>query len=770
MRVLNEGTRLADRYTLKRRLGRGAASETWLADDRRSGSLLALKFLSEAASATEAGRERFHREWRTASRLMHAHIVRVFEYHDDPEGPYYALQFVDGATVAILAGEPPEVALRPVALIADALRYAHGKGIVHRDIKAANILLDPRGAPMLIDFGVAGQAGAEEHAGGGTPIASSPQQAAGEPPEPADDVYALGVLMHELVTGQPPGPAGADRAAMPLPLAELVDAMLAREAARRPTAEAVAGRLSELGIDPGPAPRRLLGATVARADDDAAEKIEAIRPFRRTRGEEASPTGAAGVSPRLIWGALAVLLALALAVVFWLPSAVDRDRAEPESTATGETDGPGVDPDAVIEDDRPAASDEAAADAEAKPGTDDALGELLALLERLRGRGVERWGGQRWEEALAVYEDGDRAYLDRRFRRAGERYRQVIELLEPLEGRADQVFRETLAAARAAFAAEDPQEALRLYDLALAVTPEHAAARREFERAQRLDEVLALMERGRALERSLDLVAARDAFEQAGKLDPAWEPAREALARVTAALEQRTFEQRMTEGLGALAAGDFSTARAAFNAARAMRPDSQEPADGLLRVDQEIRLASIRRMETEAVELERNEQWQDAIARYEQILEIDDSLQFAQDGLSRSRERAAMHERLQAFISDPDRLSAPATMRAATNLLLEASRTTPMGPRLEDQKNELSRLLKRAATPLTVRLVSDNATEVSIFRVGKLGTFESRELELRPGAYVALGSRPGFRDVRLEFRVAPEIELQPIVIMCEERI
>ncbi|MGH8168872.1 MAG: hypothetical protein ACREQ1_16655, partial [Woeseiaceae bacterium] len=69
-----------------------------------------------------------------------------------------------------------------------------------------------------------------------------------------------------------------------------------------------------------------------------------------------------------------------------------------------------------------------------------------------------------------------------------------------------------------------------------------------------------------------------------------------------------------------------------------------------------------------------------------------------------------------------------------------------------------------------VQLVSDNATEVSIFRIGKLGTFTTQELSLRPGAYVATGSRIGFRDVRLEFRVAPEIEAEPIVIKCEERI
>ena len=93
-----------------------------------------------------------------------------------------------------------------------------------------------------------------------------------------------------------------------------------------------------------------------------------------------------------------------------------------------------------------------------------------------------------------------------------------------------------------------------------------------------------------------------------------------------------------------------------------------------------------------------------------------------------------------------------------------------MGPRLEDQKKELSRLLKRAATPLPVRLISDNLTEVSVFKVGRFGTFANRHLELLPGNYVAVGIRPGYRDVRVEFRVAPEVDMVPIVVQCEEQI
>jgi hypothetical protein len=190
----------------------------------------------------------------------------------------------------------------------------------------------------------------------------------------------------------------------------------------------------------------------------------------------------------------------------------------------------------------------------------------------------------------------------------------------------------------------------------------------------------------------------------------------------------------------------------------------------LLQVDQGIRLANIRRLEQEARSLDEDEQWETSVAVYKEILGIDADLQFAKEGLQYANSRAALHNRLQALIDDPDTLSDQVSVQNATRMLLEVARVSPMGPRLEEQKIELSRLLKRAATPLKVQLISDNATNVAIFKVGKFGSFSMQELELRPGVYVAVGNRPGYRDVRLEFRVAPEIEMKPIVIQCEEQI
>jgi serine/threonine-protein kinase len=171
-------------------------AEVWLAGDSQTKARVALKFLTAETSADPAAKSLLNREWRIGSRLMHASIVRVFEFHDDPEGAYYGLQYVGDTDLSVLAGLRPEESLRPLGLVADALRYAHGKGVVHRDIKASNVLLDSRGHPYLVDFGVAAATGSDPVVGGGSDVSSSPQQMAGESAATSDDIFALGVLMH----------------------------------------------------------------------------------------------------------------------------------------------------------------------------------------------------------------------------------------------------------------------------------------------------------------------------------------------------------------------------------------------------------------------------------------------------------------------------------------------------------------------------------------------------------------------------------------------
>jgi tetratricopeptide (TPR) repeat protein len=790
MRVLEKGAQLADRYTLVRRLGSGGMSEIWLAQDRRTEKPVALKFLLPELADNTGYRKLLRKEWQLGSRLMHANIVRIFEYHDTDEGPFYSLQYIGGPDIAVLAGEDIEVVLRPIGLIADALRYAHGKNVIHRDTKAANVLLDNRGVPYLIDFGVAARSDEDHAATGGSPIASSPQQLAGEAPRPEDDIYSLGALIYELISGRPPHSGTADDSlnkdpepltakngsAVPASIGTLVSQMLARDPGARPDAESVARKLRDAGFDAGPVPARLV-AGVEGVDVVAIEPTETIRPLEhRTHSQQEASRKSeqrTGMSPRMLAGALAGALLIFLAIIFVLPKFVgDRGGRTSEPVATvpdGEAQSPGADEELPFNENIDDFT-KRTRQVRAKHETEQALGELLSKLETLEARAVGRWGGQVYVEAQEVYADGDRAYLQRNYKLAAEKYEEAITIIDPLLDQVDVVFEETMNYGRTALEAGDSVEALRHFELAVAISPGHAEAHNGLTRARNLDLVMSLTKQGVALERDLDLDAARLAFEKALALDAAWQAAVDGLQRVLVASNQMSFDQRMTEGLEALADGDFPTARAAFRTALALQSDSREPADGLLQVDQGIRLEKIAALEREATTLEGKEQWDTAVQKYNAILEVDADLDFAHTGLARASRRDALHETLEKYIADPDSLSNPSTMQAATKLLLDIIRMPSVGPRLDDQKNQLSRLLKRATTELTVRLISDNATDVVIFRVGKLGRFDSQEISLRPGSYVAVGSRPGYRDVRLEFKVSPEIHLQTIVVRCEEQI
>jgi tetratricopeptide (TPR) repeat protein len=792
---LTKGTRLAERYTLERLLGRGGEAVTWSARDRMTSAAVALKIVPLS------GARRLREEWQANLRLMHAHIVRVFEFHEDRDLAFYSLQYIDGGDLSVLTGHAPEDVLPPLGLLADALRYAHGKGIVHRDIKAANVLLDHNGVPYLADFGVAAPSGSS--ASGGSPVAASPQVRSGAAADPADDIYALGVLMHELIAGTPPlgePLAGLHDEKIPPAVIELVDRMLDADAAGRPAAGEVIEALTAAGFRPGPARSQVRAQPLV--EDQEIERVTAIRrprPGEAAAGEPA-PAASGGLNPRTVSIGLAVLVGLLLGVVFLLPDAVDhgdnsQGPAQPAAETTADEDavaadtppqdgGPGsnrVTREAVPENRTLGGeviefnendADYSGLDDEGKLRfrVESILGELLSDFETLERRGVQRWAAAQYRKAQDFYKAGDEAYLRKEWSAAEINYLDALTVIEPLFERVEAEFEKALAGANAAFEAGDRAEALRLYELATAITPNHPEARAGLERTRNLDTVLGLVDRGLDYEEELELDAAEASFAKAVELDPNWGPAVDGLERVRATRTQIRFQTRMSEGLDALAAGDYLAARAAFRMAGQLIPGSPEPADGLMQVDQGLRLQRIATLEQEAQALESSEHWDAAASTYEDILEIDPNLAFALDGLAEARRMNALHEQIDAYLTDPDRLALPSVMEEATAVVIRVTTMGDIGPRLAGQRDELSRLLKRAVTPVTVELVSDNQTSVSIYKVGQLGHFDHRELELRPGTYVAVGARPGYRDVRLEFRVAPEIDMQPVVVRCEEPI
>jgi hypothetical protein len=212
---------LEGRYVLERELARGGMATVHLARDLRHGRRVAIKVLREELAAA-VGAERFLEEIRVTASLQHPHILPLFDSGSADRVLWYVMPFVEGETLrSRLAREgrlPVNVALQLAREMADALEYAHRHGVVHRDVKPENVLLQS-GHALVADFGIAL---ALEHAGGdrltrtgitlGTPQYMAPEQAAGDGAVDArTDVYALGAVLHEMLAGESPFAAGSQQ-------------------------------------------------------------------------------------------------------------------------------------------------------------------------------------------------------------------------------------------------------------------------------------------------------------------------------------------------------------------------------------------------------------------------------------------------------------------------------------------------------------------------------------------------------------------------------
>ena len=151
-------------------------------------------------------------------------------------------------------------------------------------------------------------------------------------------------------------------------------------------------------------------------------------------------------------------------------------------------------------------------------------------------------------------------------------------------------------------------------------------------------------------------------------------------------------------------------------------------------------------------------------------MQLDGSVSSASEGIGRVRSRAELHQQLEVYLTQPERLFSAPVRAAAKESLDRAHAVANPGPLLTQQMTKLTDWLSRAEVPVPVALQSDNLTKVSVRRVAELGTFEQRSLELAPGSYIVVGTRPGYRDVRREITVTPGSAPAPVIIRCEEKI
>jgi eukaryotic-like serine/threonine-protein kinase len=308
------------RYEATRELGRGGMAVVYLAHDRELDRPVAVKVLDGHVGADPELVARFRREAMTAARLAHANVVRVYDAGEDEGRLWIVMEYVEGETLDGIAAREgrlaPDRVLELAAQACAGLGYAHEHGVVHRDVKPANLLLRPDGVLKVADFGIAQAADATRMTAVGTVLGTAayvaPEQARGDPVGPPADVFSLGVVLYRLFTGVLPWPVESlaelasvgETPARPLrerapDVSEATEAALMRALARNPAYRHA--NASELGAE--------LAAAAAGAPDVAAPTTARLRRRREPSRRPWLVALAALAAAAVLVAALAVALA-----------------------------------------------------------------------------------------------------------------------------------------------------------------------------------------------------------------------------------------------------------------------------------------------------------------------------------------------------------------------------------------------------------------------------------------------------------------------------
>lgn len=788
------GTRLCGRFVLNEKLGAGGYGEVWRARDELRDTDVALKVLYSQFANSEAAWQVFQREFTLTARLNHPGVLRVFEPVRSSDATVLPMVLAAGGDLRQMRGAPYTKILPMLIDIAAALEHAHARRIVHRDLKPSNVLLDSAGRPLLADFGAGASEGDNTSGPPGSPFSASPQQLAGEPARPSDDIYGLGALAYELLSGYPPfypafdakkiatEPVPRLKPVKPIPprLELLVSWLLAKQGRERPpsmrhVADEMNAILQDtLGLESSPTEAdaqteaAILGAAAENltpAVMAAEEEAPVVQPVREL--EEIDP----GLLPQIDelrakvireqrarnrrrgWMIAAALVLVAGAATYYLPSIAKKQKVDVSALAV------------------PTGPTAAEVEAEKKAGElASQHSEMAKRMADLDARAAAQWGGADFAAARKSLDDIGGLLERRKYEAAVAPAAALEKSLTEIESRVPAALAAQLSEGKRALTAGEFENARQAYDNALKIEPGNNEATEGLGKVASASGVIPTLADAENAENAGDLPKAQGLFADVLKQNPGNVTATDGLARVRRAMADKEFNATLGAGLAALNAGRLTEARTHLERAQRLRPDSQEVAAALQRTADTGSGRSLADLEQRAAKLASEERWAEAQALYEEALARDPSLQFAISGRAAVAPRAELGKRLQTLIDRPERLAEDSVRVEAERLLVRARAIPNQGPVIRSQVQRLELLLPTFNQPVMLALESDNATEVAIQRVGFFGAFERREVSLKPGKYTVTGKRAGFRDVRREITVAPGQGEQIIVIRCLEPI
>ncbi len=806
------GTTVAGRFVLVRRLGAGSSGEVWRADDLQANRAVALKRLL----LPQLPVARLEREAALAAALQHPRVVRTEGVVRDGAQVCLVQEYLPGGDARRLRGRPWREWVPVLLGVAEALEAAHTAGLMHLDLTPGNVLLDEHGGACLADFGVAVAVGSTGEAPG-SPYARSPAQWRGEPVVPEDDLYGLGALAYEwlsghppyypdiraarVLSGAPPPPRPAGGAPTPEALVALVVALLQPLADQRPALAQVREALTALlatpvaddsaaglsALSPGspgspvsPSPTPLLPSSLLPPAEPAPSRMRDHEPAPTWRpgGEWQADLSVAVPwwrSPGKVVAAVVGAAAVA-GVLLWRPAPLPIAKPEiaaPSTVATGTTvtrAAARAKPEQEAALKVPTDPVALARMAAAKSAADEQRDAYRRQRDALAKLPVAAWGEAAWVQAQAVDGAAQKVYDELDFAGAEGQWADGARQLRGLAAARGPALSAALAAGQVALAKPDSRAASIAFGKALAIQPGHAGAAAGLKRAQTLDEVIHLVDAARLDEQSGRDAQAAAGYRRALALDASTSAARAGLARLQQQAGEARYRGLLASAWQRLGAGRPEQARALFTQAGQLRPNASEVAEGLAQVDAGNRSAQLAGLKARAAAAERGERWAEAEALYGEALVSDPGVSFATEGRARSSSRARLDAQLQGVLDDPAQALRAALRQMARVWLEQAAQQPAPNARLKQQALSVARLVAAAERPVRLVIQSDGETQLTVLRLKRLGGIAETTLDVLPGKVVVVGTRPGYRDVRREVDVLPDTTPAPLVVRCEERI
>ena len=402
------------------------------------------------------------------------------------------------------------------------------------------------------------------------------------------------------------------------------------------------------------------------------------------------------------------------------------------------------------------------------------LEKIVEIRDWLKSKSIEKWNAEKFNIALENISIGDDLYREGEYLRSIKQYREALDQLNNLKEDAAKIIESTIISANNNIEKLDSEltveQTINSINLAFAIDKNNESIKLLKERSLKLPDLFNKVMQSNQLISEQKYEDAFSVLSEAIMLDPYRKKTKTSMENLNKQIKEKTFIEFMSEGFEAMDQNNFSSARKVFNEALKTYPERPDIYDALNQLESRESSFQIKERIKNAEANENLENWSEAKKEYEALLESDNSLVSLKARLINVRIRAELDEQLENLINNPLTLRSDELYQKAKKLLKTAQGINQRGAKLEKQIENVSKIIVQARNPIPVNFFSDNKTKVTIFKIGSLGLFEKRTIELVPGKYVVLGQRIGFRDVRLDFAIEPNEVDKNISIMCVESI